>query len=1083
MSCSFKIFVVLGLLFTSINISGQSYITQQKRELLKKRIKSLPISPAKLKAVNFARQRNLPIRKKFPDGRIIEIAEITEQGFPIYYTTNNLTAAKTVSTFNLWPMEGFGYALEGENMSVGIWDGGSVLFDHVELEWRVNLMNDAETTDHSTHVGGTIAASGINTYAHGMAPKAIIESYDWSNVESEMELAAENGLLVANHSWGIIQGWYHNSEDDRWEWYGNPSISDTEDFKFGIYGTTSQQWDQLANQYPFFLIVKAAGNDRGEGPDDGETHYVYDGQNWTPSTAIRLKDGGSSGYDCIDMTSTGKNILTVGAVRDISTGYQSPWNVTMSSFSGWGPTDDGRIKPDIVANGIELFSSTANTRNSYNTFSGTSMATPSVSGSLILLQELYFKRFGAFMRSATLKGLVIHTADEAGSFEGPDYQFGWGLLNTFKAAELIDESRVNYPIFEEVLNNEEIYSFPIKTTENIPLCVTLSWTDPAGEPQQTILDPSGSVLINDLDLRIIRTAGNIEYQPYILDKDNPAAAAGQGDNSIDNVEQVYIASPGTDEFIIQVSHKGTLLSPQGFSLIVSGGKSECLCAKDDDYTLETGSIIPTCGGLDYAPNSDCEWEINPGSGNPVYLSFTRFEIEDENDYVEIYDQAPETGNLLGRYTGTMIPATTVSNTGRMVVKFHSDNQTNGKWEAIYYTTPPEIIASLDGKQAPCLESRETYSIKANGALAYEWELPDGWNGTPDSDSILVIVGETSGTIRVRAINDLGISDYSELPVTTVHSGPASISFQSFDPKPCLGSSTIYEVTNLENTWYNWEFPDDWSSTGTASTINVQVGQLDGTIQVTPENQCGTGTSIELNAVVASIPEKPEEIFGPDTVCENSPEIYSIPPVEEIDYVWTIPGTWTFTGKTTDSLAVLSGIQEGLITAAYVNKCGISDTIVKMISIDPLPEKPEVSETDGWLAGPEAFRYIWTFNGDTLNETGKTIYPVHNGSYSLSVTNQTGCPVQSDAIIIDRSEKELLVFPSASRGNFTFINDTDISMILSVTTQTGVEMIRLKELQPGEHNLNIPNKGIFSVVGIYTNKNGKEQKRIKRIIVY
>ena len=125
----------------------------------------------------------------------------------------------------------------------------------------------------------------------------------------------------------------------------------------------------------------------------------------------------------------------------------------MSSFSGWGPTDDGRIKPDICANGVGLYSSYSGSDTQYASISGTSMATPNLSGSLLLLQQHYQNLFGtgSFMRSATLKGLVIHTADEAGSNPGPDYKFGWGLANMATAAQAITAAKANNGSFVFVL--------------------------------------------------------------------------------------------------------------------------------------------------------------------------------------------------------------------------------------------------------------------------------------------------------------------------------------------------------------------------------------------------------------------------------------------------------------------------------------------------------------------------------------------------------------------------------------------------------------------------------------------------------
>jgi subtilisin family serine protease len=110
----------------------------------------------------------------------------------------------------------------------------------------------------------------------------------------------------------------------------------------------------------------------------------------------------------------------------------------MSSFSSWGPTDDGRIKPDLVANGVGLLSSVASNDFSYSSYSGTSMSSPSTAGSLgLLIQHYRATHAGADMRSAALKGLALHTADECGGNPGPDYSFGWGLLNAKRAAEQI----------------------------------------------------------------------------------------------------------------------------------------------------------------------------------------------------------------------------------------------------------------------------------------------------------------------------------------------------------------------------------------------------------------------------------------------------------------------------------------------------------------------------------------------------------------------------------------------------------------------------------------------------------------------
>src|SRR5690606_10391855 len=93
----------------------------------------------------------------------------------------------------------------------------------------------------------------------------------------------------------------------------------------------------------------------GEGPGDpGGTPFSYFlGFSTNVSTAARVwKDGDDGGYDTLPPTAVAKNILTVGACYDIPGGYSSPDDVVIAPFSAFGPTDDGRIKPEIVAAGI-----------------------------------------------------------------------------------------------------------------------------------------------------------------------------------------------------------------------------------------------------------------------------------------------------------------------------------------------------------------------------------------------------------------------------------------------------------------------------------------------------------------------------------------------------------------------------------------------------------------------------------------------------------------------------------------------------------------------------------------------------------
>ena len=276
----------------------------------------------------------------------------------------------------------------------------------------------------------------------------------------------------------------------------------------------------------------------------------------------------------------------------------------MPVFSGWGPTDDGRIKPDVVGNGYSLYSSTGSGDASYAYYSGTSMATPNVCGSLVLLIDYYGQLFpGQCMRSSTLKGLAIHTADDLGT-AGPDYKFGWGLVNVKASADLIklhyDEPTVPRLVEQSLTTTTTSRTNSFTWTGTNAIRVTLCWTDPAGTAQ-TALDSTTKNLVNDLDLRVIGPTGQI-YMPYVLVPSTPDVAATTGDNSIDNVEQVYISTPSTSGVCrIIVNLHSTLSSgtSQPYSIIFS-----VLGASSSTYTVtfdaQGGSTpVPTSTSVTY----------------------------------------------------------------------------------------------------------------------------------------------------------------------------------------------------------------------------------------------------------------------------------------------------------------------------------------------------------------------------------------------------------------------------------------------------------------------------------------------------
>jgi hypothetical protein len=529
----------------------------------------------------------------------IELVYINERGMPRHFVTHNVNAARTISTNRVHPGGSGGFDLDGSTTLPGqlaVWDGGGVLYTHQEFEGRVTQEDSPSSIHyHSTHVAGTMIGAGIVSNAKGMSFAAPLSAYDWDFDESEMAAAAADGLNVSNHSYGFATGWRYDGGEQAWYWWGDVTVSTTEDYGFGFYGTAAQSYDNIAFQAPYYTIVKSAGNDRNDfGPVPGGEHFYWDSdiEDWALSTAVRDADGGPDGYDCVAWYGVAKNIITVGAVNDLTAGWTNPAGVSMSTFSSWGPTDDGRIKPDIVGNGVSLYSTDSDNAVDYTTLSGTSMSSPNVSGSVNLLYRYYEQSHGGTTPLAsTVKALVIHGADEAGPNPGPDYMFGWGLMNTLTSMQMIqDDSAGASRIIEDDLADGSEHTWMTYSDGTTPLRMTIVWTDPPGTPAAAAANPTDLMLVNDLDIRIEHLTSSIIYEPYMLDPANPSNAASTGDNFRDNVEQIHLEAPDEGIYSVSITHKGTLANGhQVYSLVSSTPEWTPCCGLYDPDGL-TGNV-------------------------------------------------------------------------------------------------------------------------------------------------------------------------------------------------------------------------------------------------------------------------------------------------------------------------------------------------------------------------------------------------------------------------------------------------------------------------------------------------------------
>lgn len=509
----------------------------------------------------------------------------------------NVDAADTTNTDQLQPGGELGLDLTGAGYTVGVWEagGGLIRETHQEFGGRVQIADTGGSIDnHATHVAGTIGAAGISADARGMASEVSIRSWTSGNDNAELALDADN-LIVSNHSYGFVAGWRVLSDDATFgnvdRWYGDYSVSSIEDADFGRYSSSTAGLDESLHQNPHLLSVWSGGNHRNDaftnasGDNTYVTFFSQDpgGIGWSGAGVYRVPNAGitaapasdgnnGSGFDSLSSDQVAKNSLVVGATSDVLSDPYTLSQITTTSFSSYGPTDDGRIKPDLVGNGSSLFSSGADADDDYYFSSGTSMSAPNVAGTAVLLVEHYENLFGERPQASTTKGLLLHTAADAGNF-GPDYSYGWGLADAAAAANLLTNVGTTGSaehFVDELSYGGDILTETLLVDGSSPFKATIVWTDPAGDPElSNTLDSAVRRLVNDLDLWVTDEQGTV-YYPWTLDPTAPSESAVRSTrNEIDNVEQVLIDFPAAGEYTVHVGHTGSAFD-QDFSVLVSG---------------------------------------------------------------------------------------------------------------------------------------------------------------------------------------------------------------------------------------------------------------------------------------------------------------------------------------------------------------------------------------------------------------------------------------------------------------------------------------------------------------------------------
>ncbi len=379
---------------------------------------------------------------------------------------------------------------------------------HIDFKGRID--NSTATGTGQTHgdgVSGIMAGAGnLNPSNRGMAAGAdlFVVNYVPSFLDTQTVSLINSGTVV------ITNSSYSNGCNDG-------------------YTTITQTVDQQTRNLPNLLHVFSAGNSNNQNCGYGA------GTQWGNIT------GGHK---------QGKNVIATANVF---------FDGSLVSSSSRGPAHDGRIKPDIAANGQNQISTSEG--NTYQSFGGTSGAAPGIAGISAQLYQAYSEaNSGALPPSALIKAALLNTANEAGNI-GPDFKFGWGIVNGLRAAKLIEDARyLSGSVTQGVANNHTI-TVPAATKQ---VRFMVYWSDSPASPN------ANPALVNDLDL-VVTGPSSTTYLPWILNSAPNATTlnlpATNGADHLNNVEQVLINNPTAGNYTLNINGFNVPVGPQQYFIV------------------------------------------------------------------------------------------------------------------------------------------------------------------------------------------------------------------------------------------------------------------------------------------------------------------------------------------------------------------------------------------------------------------------------------------------------------------------------------------------------------------------------------
>jgi hypothetical protein len=555
---------------------------------------------------------------------------------------------------------------DGSGVSIALADDGFV-GPHIDFTGRITNISSTTGWSHGDMTSGiAVGAGNLFPVNRGMATGAHIYVFDIGSYPQIVNAATN----LTNYGTVITSTSYSQGCND--------------------YDTYAEQGDQIMHDLKVVQPVFSAGNNNGADCGYGA------GNQWGNITG---------GYK------QGKNVIACANLDAMQ---------VLDGTSSHGPAADGRIKPDISANGKDQMSTDED--NTYQVGGGTSAACPGIAGICAQLYQAYRTLTGSPNPEAPLiKACLLNSAEDIGNV-GPDFKYGYGRVNSLRAVQTLEDGRYLSDSIGQGGTNTHTINVPAGTTR---LKVMVLWLDEPGSASAAI------ALVNDMDMTVTDPSV-VVHNPLVLDPTPNATTlnlpAVPGVDTLNNMEQVVIDSPASGSYTVTINGTAIPLGPQKYYLVYEFW--------DDSITL----TYPF-GGEGFVPGESevLRWD--------AYGSTSNFSLEYSTDNGSSWN-----------YISTLVPAATrqyvwnipsaVTVSGQAYIRITRGSQSDmNDVPFSLIAVPANITVSYS-----CPDTLQLSWSAVNGAIGYEVSQL----GAMYMDSVATVTASPA-TIAVNSATDTWFS--------------------------------------------------------------------------------------------------------------------------------------------------------------------------------------------------------------------------------------------------------------------------------------------------------------------------------------